>query len=129
MVLAVALALGAVGATGLIVGRIRHSQDESWCRKVTPTVLTLKGRPEPIPPDQVAETDRIKLIEFESPLLSAFWGRPIKMRAGIVLPPGYAKETARRYPTIYNIHGYGGDYAEAWQAGLGLVAARPWEPA
>ena len=75
MVLAVALALGAVGATGLIVGRIRHSQDESWCRKVTPTVLTLKGRPEPIPPDQVTEARAGCVAERRAQrgLLGAVW--------------------------------------------------------
>jgi len=54
VVVAVALALGAVVATGFIVGRVRHSEDAAWCRKVTPTVLTLKGQPQPIPPDQLA---------------------------------------------------------------------------
>ena len=55
MVLAVAVAAVAVAGTGLAVGRIRHSQDESWCRKVTPTELTVKGKPEPIPADQLAQ--------------------------------------------------------------------------
>jgi hypothetical protein len=55
LALAVGAAVVAVAATGLVVGRVRQSQDESWCRKVTPTVLTLKGQPQPIPPDQVAE--------------------------------------------------------------------------
>ena len=54
-VLSIAVALGAVAATGLIVGHIRHSQDESWCRKVTPTELNVKGQPTPVPPDQLAE--------------------------------------------------------------------------
>ena len=55
VVVAMALALGAVAATGFVIGRVRQSQDVSWCRKVTPTVLTLKGQPQPVPPDQLAQ--------------------------------------------------------------------------
>src|SRR5262249_48280223 len=36
---------------------------------------------------KVAETQSIKLVEFQSPLLTAFWKRPVVMRAGVVLPP------------------------------------------
>ncbi len=32
-----------------------------------------------------------RLIEFESPMLSAFWGRPIMMKASVILPPSYDK--------------------------------------
>ncbi len=51
-----------------------------------------------------------KVIEFESPLLSEFWGRPIKMQASVVLPPSYDKSKSAKYPTVYNIHGYGGNH-------------------
>lgn len=50
-----------------------------------------------------------KVIEFESPMLSAFWGRPIKMQASVVVPPGYEKNKSQKYPTVYAIHGYGGN--------------------
>jgi enterochelin esterase-like enzyme len=51
-----------------------------------------------------------KVIEFESPLLSAFWGRPVKMQASVVLPPSYDASKTQKYPTVYNIHGYGGTH-------------------
>ena len=51
-----------------------------------------------------------RLIEFESPLLSAFWGRPIKMQASVILPPSYDKSTSQKYPTVYNVSGYGGTH-------------------
>jgi Putative esterase len=47
-------------------------------------------------------------LEFNSPALSAFWGRPIPMRGIVVLPPGYAA-SGQRYPTVYWTHGFGGD--------------------
>jgi len=62
----------------------------------------------------------IKLVEFESPMLSAFWGRPILMRAGVVLPPDYAT-TAERYSTVYVVHGFGGDHTTAWGAGPKMI--------
>lgn len=52
----------------------------------------------------------VKVVEFESPSLTAFWGRPVKMQASVVLPPNYDKSTNQKYPTVYNIHGYGGQH-------------------
>jgi len=51
-----------------------------------------------------------KIVDFESPMLSAFWGRPVKMQASVVLPPKYSESTSTHYPTVYIIHGYGGGY-------------------
>jgi hypothetical protein len=82
-----------------------------------PVTLILSKRVEDRP---LAETDSIKLITFDSPALSAFWGRPIIMRAGVVLPPSYATSRAR-YPVVYKIHGFGGSYRGAWNAGPGLL--------
>ena len=49
------------------------------------------------------------LIEFVSPALSAFWGRPITMRGWVLTPPGYDAKGAKRYPTVYYTQGYGGN--------------------
>lgn len=78
--------------------------------KLTITKLT-PMRPAP------ADTDNVKLVEFVSPMLSKFWGRPITMRAGVVLPPDYADSAAKKYPTVYDIHGFGGDHRQAWRVG------------
>jgi len=51
----------------------------------------------------------VKIIEFESPALSRFWGRPVKIQASVVLPPDYDKSKQLRFPTVYSAHGYGGD--------------------
>jgi hypothetical protein len=47
-------------------------------------------------------------IDFISPALSAFWGRPVHMRGWVMLPPGYDANKAAHYPTVYYTHGYGG---------------------
>jgi S-formylglutathione hydrolase FrmB len=69
------------------------------------------------------ESENVKLAEFQSPLLTAFWGRPIKMRAGIVLPPSFSKNPKQTYPTVFHIHGFGGNHYGAWRAAAGLTRA------
>lgn len=49
-----------------------------------------------------------ELLDFVSPALTAFWGRPIHMRGVIVLPPKYSA-SQKRYATVYGTHGFGGD--------------------
>ncbi len=66
---------------------------------------------------KIEDTEQVKLGEFQSRLLTAFWGRPIMMRAGVALPPSYLKEPTRTYPAVYNIHGFGGNHTSAWRAG------------
>jgi S-formylglutathione hydrolase FrmB len=52
------------------------------------------------------ETDRMKLVELPSPLLSAFYKRPVKHRAGVFLPEG---DHSVKRPALYIIPGFGGD--------------------
>ena len=66
------------------------------------------------------DTKTIKLVNFESPSLTKFWGRPIQMQAGVVLPPSYTKAARARYPTVYSVHGYGGSHLTAWKKGFEL---------
>ncbi|MFL6353586.1 MAG: alpha/beta hydrolase [Bryobacteraceae bacterium] len=56
--------------------------------------------------------------ELVSPLLSRFWGHPVRIRAWIILPPGYAENGLKRYPTVYWTHGFGGNLEEALSEGL-----------
>jgi Putative esterase len=65
--------------------------------------LTRKMPEEELP----RESDQVKFIKLESPLLSKFHGRPMFLRAGVVLPRGYADEPERRYPLRVHIGGYG----------------------
>lgn len=62
-------------------------------------------------PEKTAETsDLARIVELESPLLSAFWGRPVKLQAAVILPPNYNADAKRKYPTVYLVHGYGGSH-------------------
>ena len=49
----------------------------------------------------------------------------------IYLPPGYAAETTRRYPVIYNLHGAGGNELHSFTDVRALhdgIKAQRWEP-
>jgi enterochelin esterase-like enzyme len=69
------------------------------------------------------DSDSVKLVTLRSDLLSAFWGRPTEVRAGVRLPPSYQKDSSRRYPTVYVVHGFGGSYTRAWTASDGKEMA------
>jgi len=47
-------------------------------------------------------------IDFTSPALSGFWGRPAVMRGWVVTPPDYAAHPGQRFPTVYYTQGFGG---------------------
>jgi enterochelin esterase-like enzyme len=70
---------------------------------------------------KVEDTEEVKLVEFQSKLLSDFWGRPITMRAGVALPPSFTKDPARTYPAVYIVHGFGGNHTAAWRAGPAAI--------
>lgn len=61
-------------------------------------------------PSPFKETERVKLVEIESKLLSDFHKKPVHMRAGVVLPKSFVKEPKRRYPVIYAIPGFSGTH-------------------
>ena len=61
-----------------------------------------------IAPKKIEDTDRFKLVEYKSELLSEFHGRDVVDRAGVVLPASYDSNTNKRYPVYYEITGFGG---------------------
>jgi S-formylglutathione hydrolase FrmB len=83
----------------------------------------LTGAPQPWSvPEQIPAKERASLakdmqaahahsrtLDFTSPALTAFWGRPIHIKGWVLLPPGYEKNTEKHYPTVYFTHGFGGD--------------------
>lgn len=55
-----------------------------------------------IPPVDVPEdTEWVKHIKFQSPLLSEFWGQPIYLGAVVLLPKGYDTHPDVEYPVHY----------------------------
>ncbi len=82
--------------------------------------LTLNQR---VPPREFQETAGEKLVAMPSQVLSKFWGRPISVEAVVLLPPSYGKATARRYPTVYVIHGFEADHIDSARYGAGIAQA------
>ncbi|MDR3635150.1 MAG: alpha/beta hydrolase-fold protein [Isosphaeraceae bacterium] len=60
-----------------------------------------------VSPRLFEETHRIKLVDIPSPLLSRFHGRPVRLRAAVLLPKG---DRAGKLPSLYIIPGFGGDH-------------------
>lgn len=68
--------------------------------------LTEKIPDEKLPDD----TDEIKYVKLKSEKLSKFHGRPIYLRAGVILPPGFDKDKDTKYPLRIHVGGFGSRY-------------------
>jgi S-formylglutathione hydrolase FrmB len=98
----------------------------------TEPTLTLDRHPDEDPrrAEAMAKTksaatpDVARLEEFESPLLSKFWGHPVKIKAWIILPPGYSDSARETWPVVYWTHGFGGGLDGALNFGLSVAHAR-----
>ena len=64
------------------------------------------------PEEPPAETEYVKFVKIRSELLSKFHGRPMYLRAGVILPREFDREAERRYPLRVHIGGYGTRYTE-----------------
>jgi len=51
---------------------------------------------------------KVKAVDFTSPVLTQFWGRPMHIRGWIALPPGYGAP-GKTFPTVYSTGGFGSD--------------------
>jgi len=99
---------------------------KAWPSNSNPEpVLTLAHHPEPSPGAKAAQDALTQAkpgvaekAELQSTLLTRFWGRPIFIRAWIVLPPAYENKATTTYPTVYWTHGFGGTLPSALLTGL-----------
>jgi enterochelin esterase-like enzyme len=62
------------------------------------------------------ETERVKLVDIESRLLTAFHGHSTHLRAGVVLPRSFGTDPRRRYPVVYEVPGFSGTHFGAHAA-------------
>ena len=63
---------------------------------------------ETLPRDQ----ELVKYLRIHSRLLSAFHGRPIYLRAGVILPRDFNRQPEQHYPVRVHIGGYGSRFTE-----------------
>ena len=62
----------------------------------------------------------IRPLNFTSPALTAFWGRPTQVRGWVVLPPSYDDRASTHFPVVYETHGFGGSLASQLDSGIGV---------
>ncbi|HJQ15492.1 MAG TPA: alpha/beta hydrolase-fold protein [Allosphingosinicella sp.] len=60
-------------------------------------------------------------LDFASPRLSAFWGRPIHIRGWIGLPPAYDPASRASWPVVYSAGGFGSTLETARQQAVDVV--------
>lgn len=108
---------GTYDLQALLDARHRYSYDGAGAGDLTGRVVRVHLAPGALvslPLDRVVratavhETSTVKLFSMRSALLSRFYGRPILLRASVVLPVGY--DSRRRYPVVYWQNGFGGNY-------------------
>lgn len=63
-----------------------------------------------IPERTLIDNPLVKYFEITSDTLSAWWGKPMKIKASILLPSGYYDHPDATYPVRYHVAGYGGRY-------------------
>ncbi|MFO0957440.1 MAG: alpha/beta hydrolase-fold protein [Isosphaeraceae bacterium] len=65
---------------------------------------------EVLPEIAPADVGSVKFLKLESKLLSDFHGRPIFLRAAVILPEGFDRDADRKYPLRVHIGGFGSRY-------------------
>jgi hypothetical protein len=104
------------GAPGNLISAPRKVPLDPAAGGTVKVELTSKLPVEALP----QETESIKYLKFLSPKLSKFHGRPIYLRAGVILPPDHARDRDRKYPLRVHIGGFGQRYSDVryWMQGF-----------
>jgi len=95
---------------------IGGSSDNMYNESVLVTITKNTGQTfdivcnEVIKEQPFVETQFIKELRSPSALLTNFYKRPTSVNAAVLLPKEYYNQPSRRFPVLYWISGYGGDY-------------------
>src|SRR5688572_22314652 len=85
---------------GSLVSEVRKVRIDP-ARKTAVVPLSLTKVIPPVPAQ--TETEWVKRVRITSKLASAFWNHPMPLGAVVLLPKGYAENTAKRYPVVYTV--------------------------
>ena len=72
----------------------------------------LAGAPADVAARLRENVSKLKAVDFVSPALTAFWGRPTHVRGWVALPPGY-RDGGPPFPTVYSTGGFGSSLLSA----------------
>ncbi len=78
-------------------------------------------------PQERFDLPGVKEIEIKSKLLTDFRGRPVMLRAGVVLPTNY--DSSKKYPAVYEVPGFGGTHVDAMEHKIEVEEMRASEAA
>jgi hypothetical protein len=95
-----------VNAPGNLYSEVRRLHLDPRAGGALALRLSQRVPEETLPPDE----GLLRYVKIPSPLLSRFHGRPMFLRAGVILPRDYDKEPERRYPLRIRIGGYGAPF-------------------
>ena len=65
---------------------------------------------EVVPEQSFTDTKFVKELKVQSALLSSFHHRPYFLAAAVTLPKSYYDQPQKKYPVLFHVFGYGGDY-------------------
>ncbi|HEY7797733.1 MAG TPA: alpha/beta hydrolase-fold protein [Hyphomonadaceae bacterium] len=86
--------------------RLTLKREQEVVRAGSAPTAAPAATPRAASPDAEADA-AIRPIDVLSPSLTAFWGRPTRIRGIVLLPPGY-DATRDTYPAVYRTEGFGG---------------------
>jgi S-formylglutathione hydrolase FrmB len=96
-------------AIGKSPGNLYNTSNKVTFTKNTGQVYAIACK-EVEPEPAFVETEYIKELKASSKLLSNFYRRPTTIDAAVLLPKQYKEQPQRRFPVVYEVSGYGGDY-------------------
>lgn len=108
-------------APGDLYGKPQRVDINPLAGGVTRLEVSARLPDESMPPD----TSLVKYLRLPSKLLSEFHGRPMFLRAAVILPRDYEQNTQARYPLRVHIGGYGQRFTSA----RGIASRLPATPA
>jgi len=66
-----------------------------------------------VPPQELNQHELLKEVNIKSDVLSEWWGKEMRLKAAVLLPPAFHDEPDKYFPVRYSIAGYGGRYTRA----------------
>jgi hypothetical protein len=93
-------------------GNLSSAPVTAYLSHARPTVVKLELSKQVPADDLPLDKGLLRFVKLRSPRLSKFHGRPIYLRAGVILPAGYEEEKDRRYPLRVVIGGFGTRFTE-----------------
>ena len=91
-------------------GNLFNAVERIHITKDTKAIFTIVAAKAVPAPESFKETEFVKALKAPSVLLSKFHHKAMTVDAAIILPKEYYKEPERKFPVLFNVSGYGGDY-------------------